>query len=152
MSQVAEIKGLKELISRMQAYPLQLARTLAVGVSASLNIFWENTPPYPRQKPETKYRRTGTLGRSLGSSETGGATGQGPSVYRIRKMGEGNMEGVFGTKLDYAPYVIGDTMQAKQNSHWWRMQDIAVKSQEKIKSLWNGIAVRLANFLEGRGA
>lgn len=151
MSQVVEVKGLKELIGKMQAFPVELAKTVSIGMAASLNVFWENVPPYPRQKPNTKYRRTGTLGRSLGSGETGGAKGLEPSVYTIRKLGEGNMEGKFGTNLSYAPYVIGDTTQAGQNFHWWQMRDIAYLSQGKVKEIWNGIMKKMADFLERKG-
>lgn len=151
MSQVVETKGLEELIKRMSAYPNELVKTLAVGVSASLNIFWEKVPPYPKQKQGSTYRRTGTLGRSLGSDESGGATSGQPSIYKISKLGGGNMKGVFGTSLDYAPYVIGDTTQAQQNLHWWQMLDIGLKSTAKIKELWNGIADQLVKFLEGKG-
>lgn len=152
MSQVVEIKGLNELIERMRRYPVELVETMAVGISASLNIFWENVPPYPSQNPDSTYRRTGTLGRSLGSDQSGGATGE-PSVYKIRQLGQGgNFEGTFGTSLDYAPYVIGDTSQAQVNLHWWQMLDVALKSSGKIKELWNNVAEKLAKFLEGKGA
>jgi hypothetical protein len=149
MSQVAEIEGLKELVERMTEYPTELIKTMAVGMSASLNIFWENVPPYP-SRPESSYRRTGTLGRSLGSDQSGGATSE-PSVYRIRQLGGGNFEGTFGTNLDYAPYVIGDTTQAQVHSGvWWQMADVATKATPKITELWNNVAEKLARFLEGK--
>lgn len=150
MSQVAEIKGLDELIARMEAYPMELVKTVSVGMSASLNIFWENVPSYPAARPESKYRRTGTLGRTLGSDQSGGATGE-PSIYRIRQLGGGNFEGVFGTSLDYAPYVIGDTEQAEVHAGtWYQMQDVATKAQPKVETLWNNIGEKLAVFLEGK--
>ena len=153
MSQVAEIKGLTELVERMRRYPVELVKTMAVGVSASLNIFWENVPPYPRQNPDSAYRRTGTLGRSLGSDESGGATGQ-PSIYKVRQLGQGgSYEGTFGTSLDYAPYVIGDTLQADvHKGKWWQMRNVVEKSQAKIAELWNNVAEKMIKFLEGKGA
>lgn len=150
MSQSIEIRGLNELLARMSAYPQELIKTVAVGMSASLNILWENVPPYPSPPQDSRYRRTGTLGRSLGSDQSGGAAGS-PSVYSIRQLGQGNFEGTFGTNLEYAPYVIGDTMQAAQNSHWWRMRNIAEKAAGKINALWDSVAEKLAAFLEGKG-
>lgn len=152
MSQVVEVKGLDELIKRMQAYPMELVKTMAVAMSASLNIFWENVPSYPKQRPDANYRRTGTLGRSLGSSESGGASGS-PSVYTIKSLGQSNFEGRFGTSLDYAPYVIGDTTQAQvHQGTWWTIKTIAEKSQEKLGDLWTMVMEKMAAFLEGKGA
>ncbi len=150
MSQLLEVKGLNELLKQMTAYPMELVKTMGVGMSASLNIFWENVPPYPKQDSDSRYRRTGTLGRSLGSDQSGGATGE-PSVFRIKALGEGNFEGVFGTSLDYAPHVIGDTTQAPQNLHWWQMLDISLKSAGKIRELWNNVGQKLADFLAMKG-
>ena len=151
MSQLAEVKGLRELIASMTAYPAELVKTMSVGMSASLNIFWENVPPYPPARPESTYDRTGTLGKSLGSDQQGGATGQ-PSVYRIHQLGGGNFEGTFGTNLDYAPYVIGDTTQAEVHKGvWWQMQNVAARSTEKITRLWNDIGEKLAKFLDTKG-
>lgn len=150
MSQAAEIKGLDELLKKMQAYPTELVKVMAVGMSASLNIFWENVPPYPPPPQNSTYRRTGGLGRSLGSDEGGGASGN-PSVYRIRRLGDGNFEGVFGTNLDYAPYVIGDTLQADVHAgRWWQMKDVAARAADRVGKLWNDIAEKLAKFLEGK--
>jgi hypothetical protein len=151
MSQVAEVKGLHELIGKMTAYPQELVKTMAVGMSASLNIFWENVPPYPAARPESTYDRTGTLGKSLGSDQSGGATGN-PSIYSIKQLGGGNFEGTFGTNLEYAPYVIGDTTQAEvHKGRWWQMQTIAAKSTDKITQLWNSIGEKLAKFLDSKG-
>ena len=155
MSQLVEAKGLNELIERMRRYPVELVKQMAVGMSASLNIFWENVPPYPRQNPESTYVRKGAdgLGGSLGSDEQGGASGQ-PSIYKVKQLGQGgSFEGTFGTSLDYAPYVIGDTTQAAVHAgKWWQMKNVAEKSQAKIAELWNNIAEKMARFLEGKGA
>lgn len=153
MSQLVEIKGLKELLSSMTKYPAELAKTVGVTMVASLNTLWENVPPYPPPPQDSTYRRTGTLGRSLGSSQGGGASGGEPSIYRVRQLGEGNYEGVFGTNLDYAPYVIGDTTQAEvHQGRWWTMQTITQRAAEKINHLWQKAGDLLAKFLEGKGA
>jgi len=151
MSQIAEVKGLDELIARMQKYPVELVKTMAVGMSASLNVFWENVPAYPSPPSNSKYDRTGTLGKSLGSDQSGGSSGN-PSIYKIHQLGGGNFEGTFGTSLDYAGYVIGDTTQAEVHAgRWYQMKDVVAKSQSKIVKIWNGVAERLARFLESKG-
>lgn len=149
MSQAIEVKGLKELLGSMTKYPMELVKTVAVGMSASLNTLWENVPPYPAPPDGSTYRRTGTLGRTLGASTSGGTTGSGPSIYKIKQLGQGNFEGVFGTNLEYSSYVIGDTQQAKvHQGRWWTIKTIAEKSADKINQIWQSVGDKLAAFLE----
>ena len=144
-----ETHGLDELIARMKKYPLELAKGMAVTMAASLIALWESVPAYPEPPADSKYDRTGTLGRSLGSGFSGGAEGE-PSIYTIRKLGEG-YEGKFGTSLEYAPHVIGDDTQAAVHSgRWWNMRFVANKASEKINRLWQALGNKLASFLEGK--
>lgn len=151
MTQGIEIKGLNELLKQMTAYPVQLVKVVAVTMSASLNSLWEKVPAYPPQEPDAKYRRTGTLGKSLGSSMSGGATSE-PTVYRIRQLGEGNFEGAFGTNLDYAEFVIGENQAGMHKSNWWNIQTIANRAADKIERLWQKAGELLAEFLDKQGA
>src|SRR5689334_22027280 len=108
--------GLTELIARMQAYPEKLAQAMRTTMDASLLVLWESVPPYPPQPDNSAYERTGTLGRTLGSGSGGGAGSTEPEIYEVKAVGSaGGYEGHFGTNLDYAPYVIGDDTQAKNN-------------------------------------
>ena len=147
---VIEVRGLKELAARMQNYPREMNKALLIGIRASLTVLHEKVPPYPPQPKDTTYRRTGTLGRTLGSSMSGGKAGS-PSVYQIRKLGSTGIEGRFGTNLDYAPYVIGDTTQSRHMSHWWKLSKVAKDAQEKILHIWVGIAEKMAAFIDGKG-
>ena len=150
-SPIVEIRGLKELQARMQSYPRKLNEAIRTTMQAGLLVLWENVPPYPPQPQDSTYVRTGTLGRTLGASIDGGRAGGKPDIYEVREMG-GNFEGHFGSSLDYAPYVIGDDTQASQNSHWWKISDIAARAQEKIDKLFEKLADKLAKFLEGQGS
>lgn len=149
MSEQITVKGLDELIDRMTAYPVELIKITSVSMSASLNALWEKVPPYPQQDSGSSYRRTGTLGRSLGSSMQGGAGGN-PSVYKIRSLGGGNVEGVFGTNLDYAPFVIGENQAGMHSSNWWNIKTIAQRAADKIEKIWQQCGDLLAKFLEGK--
>lgn len=153
MTQGIEIKGLNELLRQMTKYPMQLVKVVSVTMSASLNTLWEKVPAYPPQEPDATYRRTGTLGKSLGSSMSGGAVGD-PSVYRIRQLGEGegNFEGTFGSNLDYAPFVIGEQQAGMHSSNWWNIITIAQRAADKIERLWQKAGDLLAEFLEKQGA
>lgn len=145
---IIEVRGLRELIKRMQAFPQQMEAAAKTTMDAALLTLWENVPEYPDPPQNSTYRRTGTLGRTLGSSEAGGKGGK-PDVYLTRKLGGGNIEGRFGTKLEYAPYVIGDDTQADvHKGRWWTMKTIAENASEKIERLFNTLADKLAAFLE----
>lgn len=149
MPQQFEVKGLDELIASMTAYPLELAKITITSMGASLIALWERVPPYPRQDSSSTYRRTGTLGRSLGSSEQGGAGGN-PSVFNVKQLGGGNVEGVFGTNLGYAEYVIGENQAGMHSSNWWNIRTIAERAADKIEKIWQQCGDLLAAFLEGK--
>lgn len=154
MSQSVEIKGLNELLASMQAYPQQLYATMGTTMATALNIIWSKVPAYPRQNPESKYRRTGTLGRSLGISGEGGGMSGEPSIYRINALGAGaNWEGKFGSNLEYAQYVIGDTTQSQRAlmAGWWQMLDVMLRAQGDIVKLFNNVAEEMAAFLGRQG-
>ena len=144
-------KGLDPLINNMRQFPVRFKKLQKLGMHASLLVFWENVPPYPAQPAESTYRRTGTLGRTLGSSQTGGKSGGEPDIFKTVGLGSTKAEGRFGTRLGYAPYVIGDE-QAKQNAHWWKLADVVGLSEEKIVKVWEGIMNKMTAFLNRRSS
>ena len=150
MTTQIEVRGLKELQARIAQFPDKLEEAQQVTMDASLLTLWENVPPYPKISFNSSYRRTGTLGRSLGTSAAGGKGSGKPSIYETKKLGSG-FEGRFGTDLSYAPYVIGDTTQATHMGYWWQMKDIANKAGDKITRLWQTLADKMARFLDGKG-
>lgn len=152
MSSLVEVKGLKELIARMQRYPAEMNKAMSETMQASLLTLWESVPSYPDAPDSSTYDRTGQLGRSLGSDIGGGALGE-PSIYTIKNLGSTGYEGKFGTNLDYADVVIGDGTQAQAHAgRWWTISTIANKAADKINRLWQTLGDKMAKFLEGRGA
>ena len=153
MPQQIEVKGLDELIKRMTAYPLELAKIVYESMGGSLYTLNENVPPYPKKAPGSRYDRTGTLGKSLGvagDGQGGGAKGK-PSIFTIKPLGGGNAEGAFGTNLNYAPLVIGEGTQAgMHSSNWWTIKTIAERAADKIEKIWQSCGDKLAQFLEGK--
>jgi hypothetical protein len=147
------VSGLKEAIGRMKQFPMNLKRGLRVTMQAVLLFIWENVPPYPPQPAGTKYRRTLQLGRSLGSSETGGKSGGLPSIYEV-KENAGYIKGSFGTNLGYAQYAVGDyvSQQAGHMRHWWTIpQDVLNKSFPGIVKRFELLRNNLIAFLNGKG-
>jgi hypothetical protein len=141
-----EHKGLDELIVLMKQFPNKLKQISRVGMSATLLALWENVPPYPQANPDSDYRRTGTLGRTLGSSESGGNAGGTPDIYTVKNIGAHELEGRFGTNLSYAEHVIGEN-PAWMHYRWWKLSSIIPKAQSKIDKIWEGIAQKMADFL-----
>lgn len=147
MTTTIEVRGLDEVMSRMEKYPDQLRQVQQVGVDATMLTLNESVPSYPPQPGSgSAYDRTGTLGRSLGSGEGGGAAGQ-ADIFEVHALGDG-FEGRFGTALDYAPNVIGDEDQAAHMGYWWQMKDVAERAAGKIERIWQDIGEKLAAFLE----
>jgi len=146
-----EIKGDKEILSRMARFPRELEASEKVTMDASLTTLWENVPPYPAPPANSSYTRTGTHGRKLGSGYEGGKAGGKPSIFESKKIG-GGFEGRFGTNNEYSQYVIGDDTQAQvHQGRWYKIGDIAKKSEAKIIKLWEIMADKLAKFLDGKG-
>ena len=137
------VEGLDELLDKLTEADKDIQDALKNTMEKSLLVLWENVPPYPAQVvPPNVYRRTGTLGRSLGSSAGGGKSAK-PTVYSIKQQ-KNNVEGRFGTDLSYAKHVVDPKRQAymhkpgfKGRPGWWTMATIRERSVDKIKGLWN---------------
>lgn len=148
MSFTFEIKGLKPILRRMSKFPNELQRGTRKTMDATLLVLQEKTGKlgYPPEPLGSSYKRTGTLGRTLGMK--GGET----EIYEIKQQGQGQYtQGRFGTNLGYARYVIGENEQAwMHKGRWWTMGILARKARPKIDQLWHEMGENLARFLEGK--
>lgn len=148
-----KVEGLEELHRRFAAFPNHYNRVVQHSMAATLLKLWEHVLPYPPQPPDSAYRRTGTLGRTLGSGEGGGRSGGQPDIFEIKNRRR-YTEGRFGTHLEYAKYVIGDysSQQAGHMRHWWTLpQDVLYQAHDDILKIWRDVGKQLADFLRGKG-
>ena len=76
-----EIIGLEELEQRFSKAPEKLDKALTKTMEASLLTLTESVPPYPVRQSD--YVRTGTLGRTLGSSVAGGKGDGKPDIFEV---------------------------------------------------------------------
>jgi hypothetical protein len=130
-----QVKGLEELRERMGQWPDKLDAGMEAAMTETLLVMHESVPGYPTPPSNSSYRRTGTLGRTLGSSFEGGGGGT-PEIFTVTKIG---------------PYVIGDNSQAKvHKGRWWVLSEVAEKARPKIERTWQRLADAMANFLEGK--
>jgi len=137
---------LPELVKKMEQYPDKLNQGMNTAMQATLLVMTESIPAYPPPPDTSDYRRTGTLGRTLGSSAAGGKGGQ-AEIYSVQQIGA-SFEGHFGTNLEYAPYVIGDADQARHMAHWWTLSKVAADANEKITRVWQALADAMKKFIE----
>jgi hypothetical protein len=142
-----------DLVQRMRRYPQRLDKIMRLNMRATLVVLQKNVPAYPDRPTPSSYKRRGSAGLagSLGSSMTGGAVGQ-PDIQVVKALGTGHYQGEFGSRLDYASYVVGDPGQAwMHRGIWWTMATIKKRAQAKIDRLWERMAERMARFIEGQG-
>lgn len=137
-----------DLFSRFERYPKELEKEMRFTLDQSLHHVWGSVPAYPQQRANSSYRRTGTLGRTLGISMQGGQSGK-AEIFTIKSIGSSKYEARFGTRLHYAPQVIGTQTQKAlfKSLRWWTMEDIRKKAEPGIVKLFNLMAERLVKFL-----
>lgn len=133
-----------DLIRRMERYPDELHKEMERTMQQSLAHVQSSVPGYPPARPSSSYRRTGTLGRSIG---LGGKA----EIYEVKRIGQG-YEARLGTRLHYAPSVIGpnDQLPFFQARGWWTLRTALDKAKPGIERLFEGMSRRMVEFLEGR--
>lgn len=134
-----------DLFQRLNGYPDKLAKEMEYTLNQSLHHVVGSVPEYPVQLP-TSYRRTGTLGRSVGIGSPR------PDIFEVKRIGQG-YEGVMGSNLSYAPYVIGSRTQSgvMRSKNWWTMRTVAEKAKPGVERLFQKMTERLAAWIAGRG-
>jgi hypothetical protein len=116
------------------------------GMQAGLDAVHQSVPPYPSPPPRSKYKRTGNLGRSMGSSMGGGAHGA-PDIRTV-KHGANFVEGRFGSSLGYSEYVIGQGSQAGVHvGRWWTNATLASKAYERVQSAFRAVMDKFAAWM-----
>jgi hypothetical protein len=150
---VIEINGLEPLLVKLGQWTPRIQQLMEKAANEGLYDVWQAVPPYPPVPPESTYRRTGTLSRTLGSSEGGGQTGGQPDVFEV-KSGQGWVTGTFGTNLEYARYVIGDAGSEQAWMHrgwWWTLpQGVWSRARPKVVQRFRDAAEIIVKWMNGR--
>ena len=133
-----------DLIQRMRRYPDELRDEMEKSTRAALAHVQGSVPSYPPARPESRYRRTGTLGRSIGSG--GGRA----AIYTVEAIG-GGYEGTLGTRLEYAPQVIGPDDQTPffAGRGWWTLDAALERAEPGIERIYEHMCKRMAARLDG---
>ena len=133
-----------DLLRRMEKYPDKLREELESTTLKALYHVQGSVPEYPPADPDSSYIRTGTLGRTIG-------LGARPDIFEVKTMGARGFQGMFGTRLEYARYVIGTREQARiHKGRWWTMKTVRDKAEPGVKRLYSQMCARLADWLTKR--
>lgn len=139
-----------DLERRLAQYPRQTRKVMKKTMEASLLHIQGEIPGYPTAPVGVDASgRTGTLGRTLGVSQSGGVVGK-AEIHTVRTIGTTAYEGKIGTSLPYADRVIGN-QDSPWKSYWWTLKGVAEKARDGIVRLHNVAAEELARFIDGIG-
>ena len=131
-----------DLVQRMHRYPEKLQGEMEKTMRQSLAHMQGSVPDYPPAPANSSYRRTGTLGRTIG------AGGGRADIYSVERVGSG-YEATLGTRLEYAPYVIGERQAWMRAGRWWKLSSVLSRATPGIERLFEAMAERLAAHLNG---
>jgi hypothetical protein len=137
--------GLDEIRAKYKRFPKQLGAAMRETLIASLYELQGSVPPYPAQHEDSTYRRTGILGKSLGVNMQGKKEGT-PDIFEVRNR-QNRWTGHFGSRVEYAPPVIGEKQAPVHEGRWWTISTIAKRARQKIEKRFNQMAERLAHWL-----
>lgn len=126
---VLEVRGLDELIRRF-GNRRNVQEPIAKALDKSVKLIQRGVTTYPPKPPYSLYRRRGTLGRSF-----------------TTRVDRSRLEGRVGTRLAYAPYVIGDGTQAAWMRHWKTIGDAATEVLPRIEGFFVKAADEIAQKL-----
>lgn len=117
-----QIKGMAELNRKLDRIRRDIRPEMRAATEKALAYVHSRVPPYPSPPPDSTYRRTGTLGRSI--------------TTQVRELGT-QMVGVIGTNVVYAPYVIDEKRQAAMHSgRWWTLQAVVRKARAGVRAIY----------------
>jgi len=131
-----EIRGLEELQRKARRMGTDMGPTMSRTMDRAVKYVHSTVPPYPPAPPESRYRRTGLLGRSI--------------TTEVRALG-GTTVGVIGTNVAYAPDVIssepangaGPQAWYHKRTGWYTLQDVVAKAERQIIAIFEAALDRL---------
>ena len=131
-----EIRGLEELQRKARRMGTDMGPTMSRTMDRAVKYVHSTVPPYPPAPPESRYRRTGLLGRSI--------------TTEVRSLGSATV-GVIGTNVAYAPDVIssepangaGPQAWYHKRTGWYTLQDVVAKAERQIIAIFEAALDRL---------
>ena len=131
---VVEVQGLEKMLARFGDSNKIVNAEIKKAMQKAVYYLQGKVSVYPAPPPMSTYRRTGTLGRSFTSE--------------IKGVG-GEIRGIVGTAIPYAPYVIGPKQAAIHKGRWKRMKQHAKEQAGKIEEFFAKATVAITRRLAG---
>lgn len=124
-----QIKGMEKISKDIGVLTNKIPGYLDKTTTRAVLYVHENIPDYPPAPPNSTYRRTMTLFRSVTTMQ-----GKHPQALSRIEPRFGSVVGIVGTRLSYAPWVIDKSRQTKvhKGHGWWNLQDV-------VRNLRSGI-------------
>jgi hypothetical protein len=129
-SVTVRLDGLDDVLKKLDSERMRAAAER--GMRKGVTHVHQTVPPYPAPPPNSSYRRTGLLGRSITTKTERSA---------------GNILGIIGSNVDYAPVVIGEGTQAPvHQGRWWTLWQVVNKAKgavvdfirDEVDAAWKG--------------
>jgi hypothetical protein len=113
------IKGYAELMAGFRRFPAIARGAVAKALEKALLLLQGEAADYPVQRSGSRYRRTGTLGRTW------------TSARREIRQGRGHLlEGRMGNRTPYGPYVQSEAEQLAVHRGRWKTIEQILQEQE----------------------
>ena len=132
------LKGFDEFDERMRnlGNVAQWARPI---MEKAVKYVHSQVPPYPPPPSTSRYRRTGTLGRTI--------------TTEVKSLSGNDIAGSIGTKTVYAPDVIstervgnrGPQKWMHKRTGWWTLQAVVWGQADKIRTIFQAEIRKLLN-------
>lgn len=128
------IRGLAKLQRKLQKMGRNFEGAQKKAMEESLILLHSSVPPYssvPKRRGQT-YRRTGLLGRSITALQ-----GSAPSALsRVRSL-VGDVQGIWGSAVRYARWVIGEETQVWfHRDRWYTLEGQVRKNSGRIVKIF----------------
>lgn len=134
-----EIKDLDALLARMEAEPEVALIEIHRATDASFKSLLPDLKAYPAPPPNSRYRRTKTLGRTWSAA---------PFDFAY---GSSGFEGTLKNSTPYGPYVQGDDQAPIHEGRWSTADEIAEKHEPQVQQYFDQAGERIAKKIEGAG-
>ena len=128
------VEGLDALLKKFGTANKVVNAEIKKAMTKAVYFLQSKVAVYPPPPPTSTYRRTGTLGRSITSE--------------VKGIG-GEIHGIVGTAIPYAPYVIGPKQAAFHKGRWKQMAEHAKEQAGKIEEFFAKAAEAITKELAG---
>lgn len=131
---IVEVKGLEKLNAALRQFPDIAHGEIERAMEATVQHLAGIASEYPPKPPQSEYRRTVTLGRSI--------TGR----MEVRPE---EVLGFVGTKVQYAPFVIGPRQRDfHKRTGWRKLEDVVTDNLDFVETTMEQAAERIVQRIE----